>query len=854
MWRGLLPLAFVGCLHWSDDLDLQGDGGFDAAPNDAHDLADSWVEPDVGSQRDAMPMSDQGTPNAEPDGACTPSDEVCNLEDDDCDGQTDEVPEILEGPPILGLGPSITSMAWSPRFKRLLLVNQGAGGGFKLLDSEGRMVGGGASGAFSLSDAVWSEYGGVFAALRQDLTRDQRSFDVARIGLDGIVRGGTQIPISDTRTVDYRALLAVPFGYVVAHAPFSATSPSPLQVYFFSADGTPIGEPVSIGVTSVDPLLAWTGTKLAVVWAHETAGVDHEVRFARVSVTGEVEVERALTTNRPSALAWAGDQFGLLSFSTEFGLQLLFLDDLGRPLGIRSIGGLDVGQLRWQGDRFVAAVPNAQRAEVEIHLISPKGASVTQTVSVPGLRNSIVLGQLGDLPAVAWSDLSDGYLIHGPFGRCSADCSPTNEGEELPDGIDQDCDGRLDEGPPGFALVAPGRFLMGAADGEVGALPDELPRHPVVITSPFLLQRTETTRATWSALTGEAIAPGLEEDLPVVSVGLEKAAFQANRWSIQEGFGPCYDCPALPCPGLRFHGPQCNGYRLPTEAEWEYAARAGTQTSFWTGDALSEAWFSDNAEGTRHPVARWAPSPLGLFDVHGNVAEQTWGSVAELYRPSIQIDPVWNGEGEPVARGGAYNHGASTCRSARRLSASGGPALAVIGLRFARTLPATCRPHLAGESCNSADDDCDGAVDEGGVCPCPVTILEGRAWMECPATAWAEARALCLSADYDLAVLDGTDPAAARALAALVGDGPPAWVGLTFRAGEGFWRGTNGVLPSDFAWAPGEGAGGGCAAAARDPEGAGLLWSDLSCDDPQRVLCAGSVRSLNRSGATTPGP
>jgi formylglycine-generating enzyme required for sulfatase activity len=136
-----------------------------------------------------------------------------------------------------------------------------------------------------------------------------------------------------------------------------------------------------------------------------------------------------------------------------------------------------------------------------------------------------------------------------------------------------------------------------------------------------------------------------------------------------------------------------NGYRLPTEAEWEYACRAGSGSRWSFGDdsgKLGEhAWYAGNSRDTTHPVGTRKPNAWGLYDVHGNVSEWCWDRYsANYYRKAPVSDPPGPGEGVTrVFRGGGWNHAAAQTRSAARDSLrTGYGVLTVIGLRVARNV------------------------------------------------------------------------------------------------------------------------------------------------------------------------
>ena len=265
-------------------------------------------------------------------------------------------------------------------------------------------------------------------------------------------------------------------------------------------------------------------------------------------------------------------------------------------------------------------------------------------------------------------------------------------------------------------LVPPGTFEIGSLPSEVGHDADESPRHKVTLTRAYYLGATEVTVGqfrkfvdetryvtaaekegwSWAAdpKVGWAKAPGINwknpgykqaPDHPVSCVTMGDATAFADWLSDKEERERCYRDSPLPIPG-------CVGYRLPTEAEWEYAARAGTTTRFACGgDAAclrDLAWFRDTSGGGTHPVGTKRPNRWGFHDMHGNLWE--WVHYLGPTFPGDgkpQTDPP--GSAEPRTqgyRGGSWWSVADYCRSASR-DHDGGPGHRNhdLGFRVART-------------------------------------------------------------------------------------------------------------------------------------------------------------------------
>ena len=210
-----------------------------------------------------------------------------------------------------------------------------------------------------------------------------------------------------------------------------------------------------------------------------------------------------------------------------------------------------------------------------------------------------------------------------------------------------------------FVLIEPGTFQMGSPATEPGRDADEI-LHTVTLSQPFYLGKYEVTQAQWQAVLGgnPSWFDNCGGNCPVETISWDDAQKFIDELNRREGG---------------------ETYRLPTEAEWEYAARAGTQTAYHFGNAVSElqryAWYGDRggffSSGTGpHPVGQKRPNEWGLYDMHGNV----WEWVADWYgaypRGAV-TDPrgPWTGTNR-VARGGSWHFNAHYCRAADRFSGS----------------------------------------------------------------------------------------------------------------------------------------------------------------------------------------
>ncbi len=221
-----------------------------------------------------------------------------------------------------------------------------------------------------------------------------------------------------------------------------------------------------------------------------------------------------------------------------------------------------------------------------------------------------------------------------------------------------------------FNLIPAGSFVMGSPTNQPGRLSNET-QHQVTISRPFYMQTTPVTQGQWKAVMGSNPSSFKDcgDDCPVENVSWNDVQEFINRLNRME---------------------KTYKYRLPTEAEWEYVARAGSQTAYYFGDSDDNlgdfSWYHKNSEDKTHSVGLKKPNARGLYDLYGNVWQWVQDRYSGDYPSTESTDPTGALEGSlRVLRGGRCYYNTQQCRSAYRNSYDQNLRNEYTGFRLART-------------------------------------------------------------------------------------------------------------------------------------------------------------------------
>ena len=223
-----------------------------------------------------------------------------------------------------------------------------------------------------------------------------------------------------------------------------------------------------------------------------------------------------------------------------------------------------------------------------------------------------------------------------------------------------------------FVKIEAGTFMMGAPEGDL--YKDAQPAHQVTISQPFYMGKFEITRKQWALVMGQEASKVSRPDNPVDNVTMEQVNLFLLKLNSMEGV---------------------NAYRLPTEAEWEYAARAGSSTMYFFGDDAAQlgdyAWYFGNI-GSTQPVGQLKPNPWGLYDIYGNVFEWCQDFYGKAYYAESPAQDPKGIEADPKARklpprsvrGGGWYSKAQYCNSVYRCNSLSSQNF--IGLRLVKNM------------------------------------------------------------------------------------------------------------------------------------------------------------------------
>jgi formylglycine-generating enzyme required for sulfatase activity len=313
------------------------------------------------------------------------------------------------------------------------------------------------------------------------------------------------------------------------------------------------------------------------------------------------------------------------------------------------------------------AVVSLDAVGAQLLLRKSSGLEIYRLTELPAITRQTVTGNMLSLQ---WNEPARGMKLQRATSLTNPDWhdmpgSETVDGTELELWSGQEYWRLAYDGPANMVWIPPGTFVMGSPEDEPGRHPTEGPQTEVTLRQGFWMGKYEVTQGEYLGVTGHNPSYynggdyGTELQRPVESVTWKDAIAYCEALTMQE----------LAANQI----PAGFAYRLPTEAEYEYACRAGTATRYSHGDDPEDtelenyAWYNKNAEMTTHPVGQRQPNPWGLYDILGNVWEHTADWWSDSLPGGSVVDPTGPATGwGHVPRGGSWSDVALRCRSADR--------------------------------------------------------------------------------------------------------------------------------------------------------------------------------------------
>ncbi len=407
------------------------------------------------------------------------------------------------------------------------------------------------------------------------------------------------------------------------------------------------------------------------------------------------QTSRILTGNLRGAVGTREVQF---DFSLPAGVARV-------SLGLYDLRGRLLARTDGVGDLALDVPGGLSSGVYFVRLSADPAAPVTQRITSVGQRTQTILArEVSTAVAVAagWAE------FRAPAGtrKCRdgghsitimvshAACGGMNQAETVAAG-QNDFAVAMPESPAGFVYIPPGRFVMGSPEGEPGRVEHEGPQHEVEVTQGFIISRHEVTEQWWYQVMG---GTPTTSQLPKSHVSWDMAVQFCNALSNQEALTPAYTIHGSS--GNVTWNQNADGYRLPTEAEWEYACRATTTMAYHNNTNCLSSHTEANYwgslfqlpgcpqgvyRGARTAVGTFPANRWGLADMHGNLWEWVWCGW-RTYTSSPQANPVTNASpgAYRVYRGGSWDYYARDCRSAYRYSSYPDQAYGFLGFRPVR--------------------------------------------------------------------------------------------------------------------------------------------------------------------------